>query len=378
MCDNRTVARDTIESPLDLGRRVSQGRAEADLTQADLAGAIGIDRTAVAKIEKGVRRVSATELVAIAAALNRPVDWLVTESPPAVVSRRQDSGVGGRSRSLDGLVERISRDVEFLLEEGVLPARERTSLAMPTDYAGCEVLAQTARSLMDAPRGPLTDLQRAVETVGLLGFSLDLGAEGGDGAYISLDGWGVAVVNGRVDPGRRRFSLTHELGHHLVGDAYAREIDVWADGATERMLNAFVAQLLMPREDVAKVWTDFAESDRRLGAIAVATRFRTSWTSACSQLRNLGLIDREECEQFIDDPPRRGDVFELGERWVAELDPPSVPPEYGRRVVGAYRSSKLTAARSVELLWGTIAESELPEPAEIPLEGVRREFQSLR
>jgi len=372
------MAREAIETPLDLGRRIAQGRREAGLTQADLADAIGVDRTAVAKMEKGVRKVSAIELMATAAALDRPVDWLVTESPPAVVSRRQDSGVGGRSRSLDGVVERISRDVEFLLGERLLLQRERISLEIPTDYGGCEALARTARSLMGLPGGPLTDLQRAVERVGLLGFSLDLGTDGGDGAYVSLDAWGVAVVNGHVEPGRRRFNLAHELGHHLVGDAYAPEVVVLADDETERMLNAFVAHLLMPREDVAKTWQDFAESDRRLGVLAIATRFRTSWTTACGHLVNLGLFDHEDYEHFIDDPPRSGDFVALGEQWVAELDPPNVPPDYGRRIVRAYRSGKVTAAKAVELLWGTIEEADLPEPLEIPLAAVRREFEPLR
>lgn len=377
MCDNRTVAPQVIESQLDLGRRVAQGRDAAGLTQAELAEAIGIDRTAVAKIESGARRVSATELVALASVLDRPVDWFVIESPSAVVSRRQDPAVGGRSRSLDAYVERISRDAEFLLGEGVLSARERHSLPMPMDYAQAEALAESARSLMGVPRGPLMDLQAAVENVGLLGFSLDLGAENGDGAYISLDGWGVAVVNGSVDPGRRRFDLAHELGHHLVGDAYAPELDVMTDGQTERMLNAFVPYVLMPREDITEVWADFSQADRRLGAIAIATRFRASWTAVCSHLCNLGLIDTEERGSLSGAPPRKGDMLELGERWVTELEPPSVPPDYGRRVVGAYRTGKLTAAKSIDLLWGTIQERDLPEPVAIPLEGLQREFEPL-
>jgi len=371
------MSRRTVGTQRDLGARIAKGRAEANLTQADLARVIGIDRTAVAKIEKGVRRVSATELVAIAAVLDRPVDWLVSESPPAVVSRRDDKRVGGRSRSLDSLVERIGRDVEYLLEQGVLPQREPIAFKLPSDFDSCESMAAKVRELMDAPDGPLVDLQRRVETMGLLGFSLDLTPEGGDAAFISLGGWGVAVVNGALDSGRRRFSLAHELGHHLIGDAYAPEIDPMAGDDVEKLLNAFVAYLLMPRHDVTKVWRSFEGGDRRLGCVAIATRFRVSWTSACSHLVSLDLIDRSEFQQFVENPPRRGDLIELGEQWVPELEPPSVPPDYGRCVLGAYRSGKMTAARAVELLWGTVNEDELPEPAEVPLEAFRREFEPL-
>ena len=80
-----------------------------------------------------------------------------------------------------------------------------------------------ARAGLGAGSGPLLELQAAAERIGLLAFSLDLGRSGGDAAYVSLSGrLGVAVVNGAMEPGRRRFNLAHELGHHVFGDAYAR------------------------------------------------------------------------------------------------------------------------------------------------------------
>lgn len=189
------------------------------LTQAELAGELGLDRTAIAKIESGKRKVSATELVRLAAVLDRPIDWFVVESPPAVVSRRTDPAAGGRSGLLDRRIERLARDVEFLETEGVLPAIEDRRMEMPTTVAEAEEAAAQARDWMDVPTGPLVDLQRHCESLGLLTFSLDLGQEGRDGAYVAVDRWGVALINGAADPGRRRFNLSHELGHHLFADA---------------------------------------------------------------------------------------------------------------------------------------------------------------
>ena len=54
--------------------------------------------------------------------------------------------------------------------------------------------------------------------------------------------------------------------------------------------------------------------------------------------------------------------------------PPRVPPLYGRKVVAAYRRGKLTEARVLELLWGTVDRSELPAQEEVPLEAWRREL----
>jgi Zn-dependent peptidase ImmA (M78 family)/DNA-binding XRE family transcriptional regulator len=366
------------DSRVEISGRIAQARDDAGMTQAQLAAAIGLDRTAVAKIETGVRKVSATELVGISAALDRPIDWFVLESPPGVISRRQDPIVGGHSQPLDRSVELLGRDAAFLLEQGVLTAESRRRFEMPQDFAAAEQLAAEARRLMGVENGPLLNLQASCEGTGLLAFSLELGPTGGDAAYVEVDDLGVALINGSLDPGRRRFNLAHEFGHHLVGDAYAPEIAVVARDETERFLNAFAVYLLMPREAVRKAWKQMADWDRRLAAVAVSVRFRTSWTATCSHLRNLQLIDDQEMEELTSAPPRKGDFFELGEWWVPELESPSVPPEYGRRVVRAYRSGKLTASRTVELLWDTVTETDLPALEAIPLEGVRREFEPLQ
>jgi len=147
-------------------------------------------------------------------------------------------------------------------------------------------------------------------------------------------------------------------------------------GDTERMFNAFAAYFLMPRAGVQQIWDEFSGQSTRLVAIAVAVRFSVSWTAACNQLRNLDLIDARERERLIENDLRRGELLEFGERYVVELEPPAVPPEYARAVIIAYRARRLTPARTVELLYGTVAESDLPAPEEISLEQVRSEFET--
>jgi Zn-dependent peptidase ImmA (M78 family)/transcriptional regulator with XRE-family HTH domain len=378
VCENRTVNNSELVSGADIGRRISQARQEAGMTQADLAHAVGLDRTAVAKLEAGSRKVSATELVAIASSLDRPIDWFVAESPPSVVSRRSDAAVGGRSQMLDVKIDRLARDMVFLLDQGIFAdASERPALELPSDVAGAELLAGHARRLMAVSDGPLCDLQRACERVGLLAFSIALGDAAGDAAYVEVGNMGVALVNGSVDPGRRRFNLAHELGHHLFGDAYAPEISVSGGDDVERLINAFAIHLLLPREPVTEVWRSVAEQDARLAAVAVSVRFRASWTATCSQLRNLDLIDSSEREQFAAAPPGPIDFIALGERWEAELQAPAIPPEYGKRVLSAYEAGKLSASRTVELLWGTVTREDLPEQRAVPLESLRQEFDHL-
>src|ERR1700683_1996104 len=109
-----------IETQAIFGSRIPEARGCAGRNQTELASLLGIDRTAFSRIEAGTRKVSATELVAIASALEGPIDWFVIEPPPAVVSRRRDPAVGGFSRRLDLALEDAARDVSFLVERGVL------------------------------------------------------------------------------------------------------------------------------------------------------------------------------------------------------------------------------------------------------------------
>ena len=375
MCDNRTMGQAAIRTQADLGRRIAQAREDSGKTQAELADLVGLDRTAVVRLEAGSRKVSATELVAIASALERPIDWFVTESPPAVISRRQDPAADRLSRRLDLALENAARDIDFLVGQGILAHRRHSNYTAPQSFEDAENLSRSIRREAGLQEGPVHDLQSVCERLGLLAFSFALGPDSGDAAYVQVNDLGVAVVNGTTDPGRRRFSLAHELGHHVVGDAY-EPVPRLGTPDTERMLNAFAAHFLMPRSAVQSTWDEFRNRSARLAATAVAVRFRVSWTAACNQLRDLGIIEARERDLLAENDLRKGEILELGERWVPELEPPSVPPGYAQAVINAYRARRLTRVRTVELLYGTVTESELPAIEETTLERLRHELEA--
>jgi hypothetical protein len=71
---------------------------------------------------------------------------------------------------------------------------------------------------------------------------------------------------------------------------------------------------------VLSIWEEFSPQPPQLAAIAVAVRFSASWTAACNQPKNLGLIDSGERERLIENDLRRGELFEFGERFTVELE----------------------------------------------------------
>lgn len=96
---------DTTDGPAEahareLGARLRQSREFLQLTQADVAQALGIQRTAIPAIETGSRKVSAVELQRLARLYRRPVTWLLGEVEPA-----SDDEIQALYRVAQGLTE---------------------------------------------------------------------------------------------------------------------------------------------------------------------------------------------------------------------------------------------------------------------------------
>lgn len=361
-----------------VGARVADAREARGFTQARLSAAIGLDRTAIVKMERGKRAISSLELGRIAVALDLPLEWFIREPPQAVVSRRSEQIHVRSSGALDVELERVARDVQLLLELGSLPKGSPREPSSVRTFSEAEQLSVKVREELGEIGGCIPNLQQAAESLGLYAFAFELPGETADGAYVVLDGGGVAVINGSMPTGRRRFTLAHEIGHHVLSDAYSTDHSLFDDisGNHERLLNAFAIHLLLPRQAVARFWLDHSGGEDARGvAIALAAHFRVSWTATCAHLKNLELIDEHAREVLILQPPVRADYIERGLVFPEELVPPSLPPRYSAAVIRAYRGNRITSTRAVELLRSTLSEEELPPPHEVPLEALRAEFE---
>ena len=182
--------------PGELGERIAAARREAGLTQGACAARADIERTALAKIETGARRVGAVELARLADALDVRIEWFFEDAPPSVVSRRNAAEAGAPSPVIDRSVERLAREIEFLQRIGPdlnLPASPE--LPAPGGVDEAEAAAREARRMLGYDKGePAVGLADRAADLGLLVFSLELGDDAADGASILLSRGGVAVV----------------------------------------------------------------------------------------------------------------------------------------------------------------------------------------
>ncbi len=367
--------------PLDsweqVGQRVAEAREAAGLTQGALAERINLERTALAKIESGSRGLSSLELARLALVLDRPIQSFVSESPPSVVSRRASS-LDAPSR-LDAIVEAFARDVELLLDLGSLKVEKPwTAHRVPESLTEAADLAAQVRGHLDLPEGPVTNLISLIEPLGLFTISEPLAESHPDGAYVALSVAGAVVINGMQDAGRRRFTLAHELGHHVMADEYSTDWSVAESrDAREKLVNAFAIHFLMPRPSVTRDWDAYGgPEDARPAATRIATDYRVSWSAACTQLQNLELIEAAEADALRFQPPTRADFLELGLFVIEELAPPAVSPRFASAALRAYRGGKIGGSRALELLRGTINEEELPAVDIVPIESLRRDLEA--
>lgn len=353
----------------DVGARVRQARLAAGLTQAQLAHRIGLDRSALARVEAGDRRIDALELRVLSDALALPLPFLVTASPDAIVSRRrpltETVDIVGRSGfQLDVRLEQHHLDAQQLLALNHLTLPARPELGGAADSAEAKVLARRVRQHLGVDDRPLGPMAEVCERLALLVLVVPVDAEG---ASLREDGYGVAVLGDRADPGRRRATAAHELGHHLLGDEYSNDIGIAASrDEREQVIETFAAELLLPESAVEHAGAQTDSLTLRDALVRVAARWRVSWSmTLITAVRALSLSDTARKQLLAAAPTRAEFIAVLGEAPQPDLEPGATGPRWRRAVLMAYGAGDMTAARTVELLHGLVTEADLPDRAEL-------------
>lgn len=355
-----------VNSWIEFGRRLADARTAAGYTQGELAARLGVDRTAVSKIENGDRKVDSLELARFAELLAQPIQWFVLGESGALVSRRQARD--GVRRRADLVLESLAADVEQLLEMGLLARTDLQPLGFTVDSVEtAELAAKEIRRRLEIPAAPLDDLQTVAEHLGLHAFVLPL-ESGVEGSYVALKGAGVALIQGKDPAAKRRFTLAHELGHHIFEDEYS---DEWVTGSLderERLISAFAIHLLVPRPGVVSLWAQFnGAEDPRGAAIEIAGRYGVSWTALCAQLANLEVVTQAQRTALVEFRPSMSDFVERKIKLLPLPESPSVPPAFAAGAVRGCRRQLIGVRRAAEMLRDTLAESELPGSEPSPL-----------
>lgn len=370
MCENRTVSE--VSTSAELGRRVREARLALEKSQDEVASELSLSRTAVTRIESGDRQVSSLELVSLSRVLDVPLTYFVEDRPAEVTSLRQsltdDAGKVDRSAfRTDVRLDYWVRAAELLLGQGLLEVQDVPSLGPIKSKKQAETAAGKARKHLGL-RGPVPSIQDACERFGLYIFLEPIKTDGASRS--PQPGFGVAIVSSDGEPGRRRMTAAHELGHHILGDAYSAEVGGSRD-EREQWITAFAAEFLLPEREFKQRWSEWlraSEGDVWEGLLRASSEYRVSWSSAVMRASSADVLGAQtSIRELMHRQPTRADMLRvIGDDVREDLKRSRYGRRWTRAVMEAAATSLITRARAEELLIGSSPFSDefsLPEQA---------------
>jgi Zn-dependent peptidase ImmA (M78 family) len=350
----------------------------------ELAERVGMDATALSKIENGRRAVKSVELGRIAKALRvSPLALLEPESLPGKMplAARMSGATVEMGSAYDRLVS-LTELHEVLAEHGIYASSKLAAVPAVVGagwFETAETLATWARDKLSL-EGVDGDDRFAVladRIQNVLGVDVLVEPFPGDpltGAAITDRAFPVLFVNAEHPLPRSLFTLAHELGHVLAGhNGGSVTLDRELSGSTseERTANAFAANFLMPEETVRAAV--HASGRTEVTLINLAYQLGVSFETLIFRLHNLGLINASGRDKLrtvnwrqlvlhMSDPAVRRDLGAIAAaRFVSRsvTPPPTIRPAilvarattgFRKGVVSAHALAKLVGRDSGDLV----------------------------
>lgn len=289
-----------------IGARVRELRAQQKLSQTQLGAAVGLDQSAISRIEKGVRPVATHELLDLAEALSTTTGSLLGQSAgtPALVLAGRLTEPAAAHDAVDRAREIL--EAADLLERvaGPVPAPtpiEVSAPAMRSPHAHGRQLAKAARSALGLGElAPVPDLVAILEARLGAHVAFEPLPDGTHGLCATIPGATVILVNSTETTGRQRYTMAHELAHLLVGDLVGAHEVTHADGPKthgEKRADSFAAHFLGPDDALRTYVGDRAMTPAVVGE--VVHYFGLSLQAAGWRLVNAGLITKSERESLM-------------------------------------------------------------------------------
>jgi Zn-dependent peptidase ImmA (M78 family) len=222
-----------------------------------------------------------------------------------------------------------------------------------------EAAAREFRASHGLGTEPIHDLRNLIVQIGELRLIEKVLVEDIDGAYAydrELQR-GFILLNAKRQWTRRRFTMAHELGHHVLGHQERVDknvLDLY--DPTEVEANAFAAELLLPA-------TAIQESPRVHGMEEVAElagHFSVSGRAMIVRLAALRVIDaklRHKLEAEYD-PAFVRDFFQTDVPDRLDVSSTSLPRDFVDAVIQRYEAGRVSREAAIEALDITEADAE--------------------
>lgn len=337
-----------------LGSRIGELRKSLQMTQGDLAKALGVSSPQIiSQIEQGKREISAWELVRLAKIFRTTTSALLDirepELQPEILWRKvPDQEALKKADFLKHCREYYELEQ---YNEANTPYEEFPKIKIDfqkATYAHINQFAETISLHFSLGSKPALVLEKTLEErYGVKVWYMDLGVDGSAAAIIGPFGPAI-LMNSSEAPWRRNYNFAHEVFHLVTWDSAKPEI-LKADNElfkkVESFANSFASCLLLPGDAVINAL------NRRLSKntisytdlIEIAREFAVSTEALVYRLQNLKRLDKNTTAKILQDQQfRELDRATMPGSW---WDPPELPERFVRLAFIAYKKEKITRSR---------------------------------
>ena len=300
-----------------LGEALARARTSARYSQDDVGAALGINRAMVSYWESGTRTPNDRQLSALArlygteplALLEGRESESSLDGLAGMLLRAEDEidpGVGSGVRDFVQFLDRFA-ELARILDEPIRGLTQSPFVFRPRFSQKDDIRrkAEEVRAHLGLGAGPIPDLDPICETLGVTVYRAPLGPDlnqAPSGAFLKHPDVGFSIlVNLDMTPGRRRFTVAHELAHALFHSDEINQLLSLGRGPRESFADAFAGEFLMPSEGIRRFAEEVGLPPRIADPIDIVHMqryFKVSWPTALVRLRQLNAIASDRYEEL--------------------------------------------------------------------------------
>lgn len=276
-----------------IGQRLYRARKAAGLSLRELAEKVGLSHAAIKKYEDEVATPSSAMLIKLAQTLQVRTEYFFrpdTAVLEGIEYRKRGSLLKKRLEAIEHeVLDQIERRTEL---ESLFPASSLVEFApvagLPgkiVNFSQIEEVAECVRNAWALGYAPIRELIDVLETHGIRVFMIDAHADPKfDGLAAVVNGLPVIVVGSNWPGDRQRFTMAHELGHLMLADRLADDLD------EELACNRFAGAFLLPRHSALQELGRHRSYIELKELSLLKEEFGLSMSAALYRARDLGIV----------------------------------------------------------------------------------------
>ena len=292
-----------------LAERLARARKAAGLSLRETAQKVGVSQTAIQKFEKGELTPGSEHLFKLSKSYGvrtgyffRPfevelenVEYRKRKKAPVKLLNRIDGDVRNQAECW---FELMSLYPEQPVQDFKLPSCLPKLIVNSSEI---ERVAECVRNEWELGLNPIHDLIDTVESRGLNVIITKVPSEAKfDGLAASINGSPFVVLSSAWPGDRQRFTLAHELGHLLLADRLASDLE------EEAACNRFAGAFLLPKKKVLEVLGPARHSFELQELALLKQEFGLSMQCILYRALNSNVIEPSVFKKMYMDFSKRG------------------------------------------------------------------------